>query len=588
MLTTDVERQDSDEVSVVGQASAGDGPSAPGWNSRPLTARALRVAIALAPVLVAALCTWSLAGVLGRPRGAGLAIWVIGMFAFGTVVYGVTERAVRHLLPLSALLRLSFALPEGTPSRFRIAMRAGSVRELRKVIEAARSGVAPPTAAAAAEQVLMLVAALNVHDHLTRGHSERVRAYSEVIAREMRLDAATVNHLRWAALLHDIGKIAIPVEILNKPGRLTKEEFDLIKTHPTAGLALVAPLEEWLGESLCAVVQHHERMDGTGYPYGLPADSITEVSRIVSVADTFDVITSQRSYKDPVSTREALAEIARCAGTQFDPDVVKALLGVSIGRLWLAGGPLTWVASIPGLANAPSVGGAITAFSNASLTSFATAAVLGTATLAPITRPHSRQRLRRHHGGRSSTGGTAPARAPTPPEETNDDRPGRARRPAPPILTPATDATARHTPEAPGTLRRARPERRRCSPRTREVTVTAVGPNTAGARTGRAGARPPEGTRTGSAREPAEPGAWSTRGPPDSRTRRVRGSTEPGSTRDLTEPGASPRRPRDYAPNPPGPPETRPSPTTGPPEAPGNPQGGPGRPEGPDPAGGGH
>ena len=143
----------------------------------------------------------------------------------------------------------------------------------------------------------MLVGALNSHDRLTRGHSERVRAYTKMIAEELKLEPDEIDLLHWAGLLHDIGKLEVPAEILNKPSQPTEEEWEILRTHPEAGMRLVAPLREWLGEWGDAVGQHHERWDGKGYPNGLAETDISFAARIVSVADVFDVITSVRSYK---------------------------------------------------------------------------------------------------------------------------------------------------------------------------------------------------------------------------------------------------------------------------------------------------
>ena len=329
-----------------------------GWRARKWSALVMRIGALLVPAVGSLAAVWFVAHRYPKPTGWFQVGWWLTMFVLAVATYWLLERVARRLLPLAALLRLSLVFPDRTPSRFRIALIAGTTANLRRVVEEARHGVVGETPAEAAERLLILVAALNTHDRLTRGHSERVRAYAEVIGEEMGLDRGTLERLRWAALLHDVGKIEVPREILNKTGRLTDDEFEIIKTHPAAGAELVAPLQDWLGDEVLAVVQHHERFDGAGYPYGLSGEDISLAGRIVAVADTFDVITSARSYKKAVSPTEARAEIQRCSGSQFDPDVTRALLEVSLGRLWLAGGSMAWVASVPVLAGIPGIGAA--------------------------------------------------------------------------------------------------------------------------------------------------------------------------------------------------------------------------------------
>ncbi len=179
------------------------------------------------------------------------------------------------------------------------------------------------------------------------------------IGEEMGLDPVEVSKLQWAGLIHDIGKLAVPEEVLNKPGRLTADEYDLIKTHPAEGMAMMGPLTGWLGDWALAVGEHHERWDGGGYPAGIAGSEISLAGRIVAVADTFDVITATRSYKESQSPQWARRELANNAGTQFDPDVVRAFLNVSLGKLRGVMWPLSWIAHIPFLGStvtAPATG----------------------------------------------------------------------------------------------------------------------------------------------------------------------------------------------------------------------------------------
>jgi len=284
---------------------------------------------------------------VGRPSGGLLLLcWWAATLGVSALVVGVVARQLERLLPLVALLRLSLAFPDRLPSRTRLALRAGSVRRLQaQAAELAAHGEVE--ASEAAETVLVLAAGLNSHDRRTRGHCERVRALSEVIADELRLSPQDHDYLRWASLLHDCGKVMVDAEILNKTTPLSAEEWDVIRRHPQEGARIAAPLRGWLGEWSNAIEQHHERWDGGGYPKGLAGSEITLAARIVSVADAFDAMTSVRSYNTPMSMAAARAEITSKAGVQFDPDVVRAFLMVSTRRLHNVMGPLSWVAMVP-------------------------------------------------------------------------------------------------------------------------------------------------------------------------------------------------------------------------------------------------
>ncbi len=309
--------------------------------------RAIRVFVLVVPFAASVVFAWQLSGLLPSVSTWPMAIlrWLVIAVA-STSVMVAFDRLTRRLLPLAVLLGLTLAFPDQAPSRFRIAMRIGTTVQLREIIADARAGRIGDTPAEAAEKLLELVGALSVHDRLTRGHSERVRAYTHMVGEELKITGADLDHLRWSALLHDIGKLLVSAEILNKPGKLTDAEFDAIKQHPEFGRQLVAPLVGWLGESARAVWEHHERWDGLGYPGGLSGSEISLAGRIVAVTDAFDVMTSARSYKEPISPVAARAELARCAGSQFDATIVRAFLNVSLGRLRMAMGPLSWLTQL--------------------------------------------------------------------------------------------------------------------------------------------------------------------------------------------------------------------------------------------------
>ncbi|WP_369364516.1 HD-GYP domain-containing protein [Streptomyces sp. CG4] len=169
-----------------------------------------------------------------------------------------------------------------------------------------------------------LVQAVDIKDGYTRGHSERVGQASVMIARELGMDDDRVEVLRFAGILHDVGKLGVPTRLLRKDGPLTPEERRIIELHPEYGHEMVRGIS-FLGEARAAILHHHERLDGSGYPYGLVGTQIPECARVVAVADAFDAMTSTRSYRRARPVQAAVTELERCAGTQFDPRMVGAL-----------------------------------------------------------------------------------------------------------------------------------------------------------------------------------------------------------------------------------------------------------------------
>jgi hypothetical protein len=269
--------------------------------------------------------------------------WLLVVAALSVASCLGVERGTRRLLPLAALLKLSMLFPDRAPSRFKVARQSMSIRTLRVKVAHARTD----TAAAAAEAALTLITALTAHDRRTRGHCERVRVFAELLGEQLRLPAQSRDRLRWAALLHDIGKLKVAPEILNKPSKLKTIEWDLVAQHPVVGEELLGPLIQWLGEWGTAVRQHHEKFDGTGYPDGLAGPEIGRAARIIAVVDSFEVMTAHRAYKKPMATVAARAELTRCAGTQFDPAYVRAFLAISLPRLLWAMGPGSLLMNLP-------------------------------------------------------------------------------------------------------------------------------------------------------------------------------------------------------------------------------------------------
>ncbi len=172
-----------------------------------------------------------------------------------------------------------------------------------------------------------LAETIEAKDIHTRGHSERTVWYAVSIAQEMGMSEADVETIEIATLLHDIGKIGVPEEILLKPGGLTQEEFEKIKNHPFTSFSILSS-GEFSKEIVTGVSQHHERIDGKGYPYGLSGDEISLEARIIEVADSFEAMVSNRPYRKALDVETAIMELKRCTGKQFDPDVVNAFLRV--------------------------------------------------------------------------------------------------------------------------------------------------------------------------------------------------------------------------------------------------------------------
>ena len=173
--------------------------------------------------------------------------------------------------------------------------------------------------------VRTLAAAIDAKDQYTHGHSSRVAWFSKAIGKELGISDDESHNLDVAAYMHDLGKIGIAESILGKPGKLTDEEFNEIKKHPVLTYKILEPIS--LAPSIVdAAVQHHERLDGKGYPYGLKGDQVSPLARIISVADVFDALTSKRPYRDCMTVEKALGIICDDVGTMFDKRMVQALL----------------------------------------------------------------------------------------------------------------------------------------------------------------------------------------------------------------------------------------------------------------------
>jgi HD-GYP domain-containing protein (c-di-GMP phosphodiesterase class II) len=172
---------------------------------------------------------------------------------------------------------------------------------------------------------------LEARDPSSRGHTDRVTALARVLAYRLGWDDARIAALDTGARLHDIGKVIVPGAILRKPGPLDADEIAQIRRHPEVGARLVRPLA-LSGVSVACILYHHERWDGRGYPFGMRGDEIPLEARVLAVADAYDAMTSFRPYRPALSPADALGEVERCAGSQFDPELARAFAAVCDAR----------------------------------------------------------------------------------------------------------------------------------------------------------------------------------------------------------------------------------------------------------------
>jgi putative nucleotidyltransferase with HDIG domain len=175
--------------------------------------------------------------------------------------------------------------------------------------------------------VKTLASAIDAKSPWTKGHSERVTKYAVMIAEKMNIEPAEIEKLRLGGFLHDIGKIGTFDVILDKPGKLTAEEFELVKKHPAKGEEILSPIKQFK-DIIPVVLYHHERWDGTGYPEGLKGEKIPLLARILCVADSYDSMTADRPYRSAPGIEYAVSEFRNCSGTQFDPRVVEVFVEI--------------------------------------------------------------------------------------------------------------------------------------------------------------------------------------------------------------------------------------------------------------------
>jgi HD-GYP domain-containing protein (c-di-GMP phosphodiesterase class II) len=267
------------------------------------------------------------------------------------VALGAADRELRDLLdPLDLRsgppLFAAADLDPGVDDEHAAALRLRSLldraalerraRDLESALAAQTVGRRRDLESVRIEMLRRLALAAEYRDDNTREHTERVATLAARLAQRLGLSELAITHIRHAAPLHDVGKIAIPDSILLKPGRLSAAEFEVVKTHAVAGARVRAEADSELLEVAENIARsHHERWDGTGYPDGLSGADIPLVGRLVHVADVFDILVHERPYKEAFSVEDAAREIQGGAGTQFDPEVAEAFADLG-PRVWLA------------------------------------------------------------------------------------------------------------------------------------------------------------------------------------------------------------------------------------------------------------
>jgi len=184
-----------------------------------------------------------------------------------------------------------------------------------------------------------LCQAVETKDYYTRGHGDRVSRGAGMIARKIRMSSGRTEAIKFAGMLHDVGKLGVPTQVLQKTGPLTEDEYAAIQLHPMRGLEIVREIG-FLYEALNGIMHHHERIDGRGYPMGLAGHEIPEFARVIAVADAFDSMTTTRSYREARSIDQAFNELRRGAGSQFDPLIVEAFIAAVEERGWTLPDPV--------------------------------------------------------------------------------------------------------------------------------------------------------------------------------------------------------------------------------------------------------
>jgi putative nucleotidyltransferase with HDIG domain len=228
--------------------------------------------------------------------------------------------------PIERLVEVTRAVAAGDLGRRSGVRRGDEIGQLAEAFDQMTASLADYTGRLEEmylNTVHSLAMALDARDPYTHGHSARVADYAVRTAHQLGLADSEIAQLRIGAYLHDVGKIGVADAILQKPGRLTDEEREIMRRHPEVGAQILQPVG--FNQSVMDVVlHHHERLDGEGFPWGLAGDEIPLLARVVAVADAYDAMTTNRAYRAAMTPEQAYAELARAAGSQFDPRVVEA------------------------------------------------------------------------------------------------------------------------------------------------------------------------------------------------------------------------------------------------------------------------
>jgi hypothetical protein len=447
-------------------------PWADRWRARPVAALAVRGAAVVLPL--AAGFAVARAGVVllaGVPGGRAL-----GVLA-GVAVALAGRRSARPAVALGTLLALDLPFPGPAPSRARLALT-----DPRAAVRRARTSRTADAAANAAALV-GLIAVAGAHDRRHRHRLRRVLAVSRVLGGALDLPAAERDRLAWAALLADVGKLGVDDDILRRAWSPTAAQWEVLRRHPDDGARLAAPLLPLLGAWGSAVRHHHERWDGTGYPDGLAGAAIPYPARVVALADAYESMTQARPYRAPLATRAARREVVRCAGSQFDPDVVASFLRAPLVPLLRATGAVTLLANLPllgALARIGSQGVVAAAGAPAVAVAASTAVVLGgVAATGGLGAANGATDEAAGRPGPTATATHAPSRSPGPEGSTPDPGEPTTTRTASPVRTTSTSTrpVTTSTPTSP-TRRSTRATAPATTPATRPTTRPTTPPTT--------------------------------------------------------------------------------------------------------------